>query len=126
MIAKFEARNSNVLLRKIQMQAIVQQRCFNHRFREAAARCPECGRFFCRECITEHEDKVLCAACIRKRLGSATVRFDRFQRLIQVGHFLLGILIVYIIFYYLAQVLLSLPASFHEGTLWQVGWWADS
>jgi hypothetical protein len=44
------------------MQDITQQRCLNHMLREAVARCPECSRFFCRECITEHEDKVLCAS----------------------------------------------------------------
>jgi hypothetical protein len=27
------------------------------------------------------------------------------------------------VFYYLGQVLLGLSSSFHEGTLWQTGWW---
>jgi uncharacterized paraquat-inducible protein A len=40
-------------------------RCHNHPQREAAARCPECGRFFCRECVTEHEGRVICSACLR-------------------------------------------------------------
>ena len=83
--------------------------------REAVARCPECGRFFCRECITEHEDQVLCAACLRKLVG--------YQKLLQLGHFMLGILILYVIFYYIAGILLALPSDFHEGTLWQAGWW---
>lgn len=30
------------------------------------ARCPECRRFFCRECVTEHDDQLLCASCLRK------------------------------------------------------------
>ena len=34
--------------------------------REAVARCPECTQFFCRECITEHDDRVLCSACLKK------------------------------------------------------------
>ena len=42
------------------------QRCFNHAAREAVARCPACGHYFCRECITEHDDRVICAACLRK------------------------------------------------------------
>jgi len=46
--------------------------------------------------------------------------------LFQIGHFLLGILILYILFYYFAQVLLALPSDFHEGTLWQSGWWKGS
>ena len=44
----------------------------------------------------------------------------------RLGHFLLGILILYILFYYFAQVLLALPSDFHEGTLWRAGWWTGS
>ena len=36
------------------MSNLIHQRCSNHPGREAAVRCPECGRFFCRECVTEH------------------------------------------------------------------------
>ena len=46
------------------MDDLLHQRCFNHMLREAVACCPECRRYFCRECVTEHEDKVLCAACL--------------------------------------------------------------
>ncbi|MFN7139481.1 MAG: rhomboid family protein, partial [Limisphaerales bacterium] len=48
------------------MQNLTQQHCLNHFTREAAARCPECKQFFCRECITEHDDRVICAGCLRK------------------------------------------------------------
>ena len=48
------------------MQNLAHQRCFNHAVREAVARCPECGQCFCRECITEHDDRVVCAACLKK------------------------------------------------------------
>ena len=94
--------------------------------REAVACCPDCSRFFCRECITEHEDKVLCAACLRKVLEPARQSSDRFRWIFRLAHFFLGILILYIFFYYLGQILLALPTSFHEGTLWRSGWWAGS
>jgi hypothetical protein len=105
---------------------ITQQRCRNHMQREAVARCPGCGGFFCRECITEHEDKVLCAACLRQLVEPYGKPSDRFRGLIRLGHFLLGILILYVLFYYLAQILVALPSDFHEGTLWQTGWWTGS
>ena len=108
------------------MPDITHQRCHNHRQREAVARCPECGRFFCRECITEHADKVFCAACLRRMVEPSGKISNRFQRLLQLGHFLLGILILYLLFYYLGQILLALPSDFHEGTLWQTGWWTGS
>ncbi len=42
----------------------IQHRCWNHEAREAACRCLECGRSYCRECVTEHQGRLLCAACL--------------------------------------------------------------
>jgi hypothetical protein len=42
----------------------LQQHCWNHEAREAACRCPACGRSYCRECVSEHEGRLLCAACL--------------------------------------------------------------
>ncbi len=108
------------------MQDLTQQRCHHHKFREAVARCPECRRFFCRECITEHADKVLCASCLGKNLRTGAERSHRFQWFFRLGHFFMGVMILYILFYYFAQILLAFPSSFHEGTLWQSGWWTGS
>ena len=51
------------------------QRCLIHPDREAAARCPECGNCFCRECITEHEGRFLCSNCLQKK--SASIESDQ-------------------------------------------------
>jgi hypothetical protein len=107
------------------MQDLIHQRCNNHMYREAVARCPECGRFFCRECITEHDDKVLCAACLRKRRKPGGRRIHSYQWFFRLGHFFAGLVLLYVIFYYVAQILLALPADFHDGTLWQKGWWTQ-
>ena len=48
------------------MAALLANRCLHHPVREAVARCPECGQFFCRECITEHEDRVVCSSCLKR------------------------------------------------------------
>ena len=48
------------------MIAASNQRCWNHQDREAVCRCPECGRSFCRECVSEHESRLLCAACLTR------------------------------------------------------------
>ncbi len=42
------------------------KRCFNHADREASARCPSCKNDFCRECITEHDGRMLCVNCLKK------------------------------------------------------------
>jgi hypothetical protein len=51
--------------------------CFNHAERLAVARCPECTRSYCRECVTEHDEKLICAACLRKRAPAIVRKRDR-------------------------------------------------
>ena len=53
---------------------MIHQSCWNHETREAVCRCPECGRSYCRECVTEHAARLLCAACLRKALVLAGPR----------------------------------------------------
>ena len=101
---------------------IAQQICVNHRERMAAARCPECGRFFCKECITEHREKVLCTACLAKAAVPITRRRRRLVGLLRLLQWSLGVWLLWIFFFYVAWILLKIPASFHEGTLWQ-NWW---
>jgi hypothetical protein len=43
---------------------LARQRCKTHPEREAAARCKECGYFFCSECCVEHGGRLVCAACL--------------------------------------------------------------
>ncbi len=107
------------------MNDLAHQRCFNHEFREAVARCPECGRFFCRECVTEHEDRVLCASCLKKISKGSPFALSRFGGLLRIMQFMTGTLLLWIFFYYLGQILLSLPTSFHEGTVWANTWWGE-
>jgi hypothetical protein len=89
------------------------------------ARCPECKRYFCRECVTEHEDRVLCSGCLGKLRDASGSRPARFSEVIRLFHFLAGLMALWVFFYYMGQILLSLPSSFHEGTLWQSGWWGS-
>src|SRR5947207_406205 len=95
------------------------QRCRNHPAREAVARCPGCSRFFCRECISEHEGRVLCASCLaavaRKNVAPRR-RLARLGRVMLTGA---GIVTAWIFFDLLGHILLRIPASFHEGTIWE-------
>ena len=101
---------------------VANQRCFNHAQREAVARCPSCGQCFCRECITEHDDRAICASCLKK-----IARVPLFQRrgwagLVRFTQCTLGLLAAWFFFYLIGEALLALPTSFHEGTLWQSHW----
>ena len=110
---------------------LTRQRCWNHPEREAAVRCPSCERFYCRECVTEHAGRMVCAACLRAefaaaerrpRPGSGTVgRAVRATaagawQAAQVGG---GIVLAWFFFHLAAQKLASLPENFHEGTFWK-------
>jgi len=101
---------------------LTNQRCLNHAQREAVARCPGCGHYFCRECITEPDDRVICAACLRKLAWVPLLQRRGLTGLVRVGQCVLGMLAAWFFFYLLGEALLALPMSFHEGTLWQSHW----
>ena len=94
-------------------------RCFNHADREAVARCPVCGNFFCRECVTEHDDQVVCASCLASLTNHEARRGPRGGPLVALAELLTGVGVLWCIFYYAGRLLLALPSAFHEGTLWE-------
>lgn len=101
------------------MIALTTQRCANHPHREAAARCPECGRFFCRECVVEHESRVLCASCLAAVLQPPRKGGLRVLGFLgRAARVVAGFLVLWFFFYYLGRILLAIPTSFHEGTVW--------
>jgi hypothetical protein len=98
--------------------AIEHRRCTRHPLREAVARCPECARFFCRECISEYADRVLCADCIAKLMRRQTRGSSRFAALLHLTLALGGVLTAWLFFDALGRVLVRAPSSFHQGTVW--------
>ena len=102
------------------MQRLIDRRCHYHSHREAVARCPECSRYFCRECITEHADRVVCTSCLRHATetspGTRQSARGVFFKAVQA---FLGIFILWMSFFYFGQLLLTIPDAFHEGTIWQ-------
>jgi uncharacterized paraquat-inducible protein A len=96
---------------------LIRTRCVIHAQREAAARCPECGGYFCRECVTEHGERAICAACLR-RLAPAGTEGRRRPWWVarRAAQLLLGILAAWFFFYMIGTFLSSLPDSFHEAT----------
>jgi hypothetical protein len=104
------------------MADLAYQRCLNHAEREAVARCPECGHFFCRECVAEHEERVICAACLRKVARVPLTQRRGFAGVLGFGQCVLGLLAAWFFFYLIGQSLVKLPASFHEAEFWRVSW----
>jgi hypothetical protein len=100
------------------VNSLSARRCLRHPQREAVALCPACEKFFCRECISEHKGRILCSRCLSAAI--APKRRSRrilkgFVELVAAG---LGLMLIWLLFFYFGQMLLALPSSFHEGTLW--------
>jgi hypothetical protein len=107
------------------MPGLLHQRCFNHARREAAARCPKCGQFYCRECVAEHEGRVLCATCLRRLAERPAGRRRALVGVGRLAQLVFGVFTAWLFFYLVGAGLLSIPASFHEGTVWKDPWWGE-
>lgn len=96
------------------------RRCLRHPVREAVAQCPACGGAFCRECVVEHDGRVLCADCLaRAAAAAASARPPRFTALGRAVAAAAGGLVLWLCFYELGALLLKIPPGFHDGTVWQ-------
>jgi len=92
------------------------QRCLVHVDREAAVRCPSCGDYFCRECVTEHEQKFLCSRCLMRatpHAESATFNAAWFTAIIKM---IVGIAAAWFFFYLIGQSLALIPPNVHDGS----------
>src|SRR5436853_7553934 len=49
-------------------------RCLFHPLREAAALCPHCGGTFCRECVTDEDNRLACPPCLRRMARPPAVK----------------------------------------------------
>ena len=104
------------------MEKLHRSRCINHEDREAVARCPDCGHFFCRECITEHDGQIVCAVCLQRRQAvgddepAARSRF--WGRGLLALRFVCGLVALWLVVYTVGQVLLAIPSEFHSGEVW--------
>lgn len=95
--------------------ALHHQRCRIHPDREAMARCPECRHDFCRECVSDHGGRQLCAACIRKltdKVNEEKKPVDSKLRLAVL--FACCVLLVWSILYYTSRALLLVPMETHD------------
>jgi len=98
---------------------VIRQRCFYHESREAACRCPICRRYFCRECVTEHDDRVLCVECLKTIVAGQAPRLSGARRLFRGVLTVAGILMAWLFFYTIGRTLLLIPSAVHDGTVWE-------
>ena len=96
------------------MSTLIHQRCWNHTSREAAVRCPGCGRFYCRECAIEHDGRMFCAACVAKLQTTAAPA--GFRTVLWSGLALAGFFLAWLIFFELGLILARIPSDFFSNT----------
>ncbi len=99
------------------------QRCALHPAREAAARCPACGGFFCRECVTEHDGRVLCSSCLRAAAKRPESKAGPWMRRLAGASgralvLLASFLVAWLAFFALGQFLVRGPSVVHSGAMW--------
>lgn len=99
----------------LRAQDFAQLRCFNHAEREAAARCLGCGRFFCRECVSEHKQRLLCAHCLAEAVtDTVKVRRNLLAPVKPLLRVLFGLVLAWCSFYAMGRALISIPSVFHD------------
>jgi hypothetical protein len=101
------------------MNTLALQKCLNHPEREAAARCVECAGNYCRECVVEHDHRLLCAACLRKIRTTSVFRERWLKRIWLSAQTVMALFFLWITFFTFGKLLLSIPSSFHEGDWWK-------
>lgn len=79
--------------------AVIEHRCWNHAVREAVCRCPGCGRSFCRECVTEHEDRLMCASCLDGIARGTARHRSRWRPVLASAAVVGGLLLAWLTFY---------------------------
>ena len=79
-------------------------------------RCPGCRRGFCRECVAEHEQRLLCAACLRAAAPTAAPPPGH-RLLRRAALALAGILLAWIVLFCAGEAILAFTGRL-EQTAW--------
>jgi len=86
----------------------LNQHCWNHEEREAACRCPACGRSYCRECVSEHEGRLLCAACLIRITANRQPETHTLRKLAPPAMIAAGILLAWLVYWAAGAALIGL------------------
>jgi len=100
------------------MQPLASLRCNHHASREAAALCARCQRPYCRECVTEHEGRVLCTSCLGLPAASSKRRWRLGPVLLSGGVLCASLASLILLFVLLGKALLSLPSEQFQNHIW--------
>jgi hypothetical protein len=91
--------------------AVARQRCLNHPAREAVARCTVCSRYYCRECVVESDERLVCATCLKAPRNAKAQTRGRSAALQLWIVATAGFLIAWTVFYLIGLALLMIPSG---------------
>ncbi|MCD4819929.1 MAG: rhomboid family protein [Candidatus Cloacimonetes bacterium] len=90
------------------MSKLSQVRCHNHIDREAVSLCKHCHNYFCRECISDYDDKMLCKSCIDKLISNNNLKRKKKLNFKQYLAVIFSSLLLWFIFYSSGNILISI------------------
>lgn len=62
---------------------------------------------------------MLCASCLKRHTAAPAAKRSRLSVFVHVAQCVLGVFMAWLFFYFAGRMLLLMPSSFHEGTVWQ-------
>jgi hypothetical protein len=95
------------------MTAFASKRCFVHSAREAVCLCTICRKSFCRECVIEQEQRLVCAACMSRSTAAKRDSRAKLDAVQGTGSVLLAILLAWVFFYMAGRIFLLAEPSRH-------------
>lgn len=75
--------------------------------------------------MTEHDDRVLCAACVKAMAGVPLTQRSGFVFMARALQLAVGVILVWTCFHLLGRSLLAIPGQFHDGSVWKPKWFEE-
>ncbi|HZU27682.1 MAG TPA: hypothetical protein VFA04_19280 [Bryobacteraceae bacterium] len=92
----------------------LQQTCFVHASREAVALCIDCRHSFCRECVVDHDGRLICAACLGKLQRKPRQASRRWRSIASAAGLGAALILCWILFYMGGRALLMSEPRHHS------------
>ncbi len=88
--------------------------CFVHPSREAVALCLECRRSYCRECVVDHDGRLICAACLGRLNNAGAGSTSSVRRALSFAGLGVALLFCWIFFYMTGRAFMLAEPARHS------------
>ena len=76
--------------------------------------CVECRRAFCRECVVDHDGRLICAACLARLRAPAARGSRALQQTLSSAGLAVTLLLCWIVFYMAGRLLMTAEPAHHS------------